>query len=61
MFAGAGLQEELGVWLDGVFVWAARVPVGVFARETCCRELLPLVVDCLKVEGELERVDSGLP
>jgi hypothetical protein len=39
--------------------------VGVLARdadETCCREVLPLVLEyLLKVEGELERDDTGLP
>ena len=48
--------------LDGGFACSAAFPVGVFVRETCCREFLPLAVEyLLKVEGELERVDTGLP
>jgi hypothetical protein len=35
--------------------------VGVFVREACCREVLPLAVEYLKAEGELERVETGLP
>lgn len=39
--------------------------VGVFARdadETCCRDDLPLVLEyLLKVDGELERDETGLP
>ena len=48
--------------LDAGFVGSAAFPVGVFVREACCREVLPLAVEyLLKVEGELERVDTGLP
>jgi hypothetical protein len=62
IFDGGGFRDELGVLLV-VFAWPAGFLVGVRAREadeTCCREVLPLVVVCLKVEGELERVDTGL-
>jgi hypothetical protein len=62
MFDGGGFREELGVLLV-VFAWPAGFLVGVLAREaeeTCCREVLPLVVLCLKGEGELDRVDTGL-
>ena len=59
---GGAFREELGVCVVEVLVaWSARFPVGVLVREACCREVLPLVVEYLKVEGELERVDTGLP
>lgn len=61
IFDGGGLRAELEVRLD---VLGAGFPVGVLARvveETCCRDVLPLDVEyLLKVEGELERVDTGL-
>jgi hypothetical protein len=63
MFDGGGLRAEPGVRL--VFGWLVGALVGVLARdadETCCREVLPLVLEyLLKVEGELERDDTGLP
>lgn len=48
----------------GVLIWVAEVVVGVRAREadeTCCRDVLPLALEYLKAEGELERLDTGLP
>jgi hypothetical protein len=48
----------------GVLIWVVEVLVGVLAREadeTCCREVLPLALEYLKAEGELERLDTGLP
>jgi hypothetical protein len=48
----------------GVLLRAAGLLVGVRAPdadETCCRDVLPLAVEYLKVEGEFERVDAGLP
>lgn len=61
IFDGGGLRAELEVRLE---VLGAEFPVGVLARdvdETCCRDDLPLAVEyLLKVEGELERVDTGL-
>lgn len=48
----------------GVLILVADLLVGVLARgaeDACCRELLPLALECLNVEGEFDRVDTGLP
>jgi hypothetical protein len=61
IFDGGGLRVEAEVRLEAL---GAVFPVGVLAPDdkTCCRDVLPLAVEyLLKVEGELERVDTGLP
>jgi hypothetical protein len=62
MLDGGGFRLELEPWV-GVLLRVAGIRVGVFAREVdevCWREVLPLAVEYLKAEGELERVDTGL-
>lgn len=46
----------------GVLILVDELLVGVLARdETCCRDDLPLALEYLNVEGELDRLDTGLP
>lgn len=60
---GGGLRLEPDVLLENL---GAELAVEVFVRgeasEPCCLDVLPLDVERLpKAEGELDRVDAGLP